>query len=767
MKAPQKISRTRLQVTLALFAGLRRRCAPRGVIRLRWLPGILLPIVAISVWALSAQAQSPDVASLTTPVNGASGIDPTYPVTFSWAPVSDALTYYLYVGTSVGAEDIYDSYEVQTTSLMVRLGPARTYYARLWTNTASGWYYTDSSFTTANGIASLITPANGTSGLDPLVQFTWCSIPDALTYYLYIGTSVGAQNVYGSGEVTVSSLSVTLSSSTTYYARLWTKKASGWYYTDTTFTTGTGIAHLTAPANGASNLGPSVQFTWNEVSDALSYYLYLGTSVGAQDVYGSGEVTATSTSVTLLPSATYYARLWTKKASGWYYSDSSFTAGTGIAHLINPTNGQSGINPVLPVQFSWNAVSDALKYYLYVGTSVGAKDVYDSSEVTVTSLGVNLLPSTTYYARLWTKKSSGWYYADCSFATGVTYARFTSPVNGAMGVDPFAPLAWTSVGDADSYGVFVGQNPNVHDLYIAAPLANWVTGKLPWGLQPNQTYYAQISTKKNGVWYTDQVTFQTAPPGVNPTDTTAFHNTIETLTAETPYMLRQDDTVVPGSVLYNDMLEVMEDPTKPGATCGDFAMALLDLFSQVHILARRRDVTFDSHETHVTVEYQDPFLAKWVVADPTFGIVYFDSQFQIGESADDINAWLRTGATGPISFQLVTSYGDQLARSYYLDPLTLYNNVIPMGADVVAQSTNPPLLTPQTFTAVAGVAGTYVFQFAIPSDTLTVSNAGNVQTITAVTADNWSAVVQLSSGWSVVGQVPNGAQVATPERILF
>ena len=51
-------------------------------------------------------------------------------------------------------------------------------------------------------------------------------------------------------------------------------------------------------------------FTWTAAPGATGYYLRLGTTAGANNIYGSGEITATSATVSNLPTngETIYAR---------------------------------------------------------------------------------------------------------------------------------------------------------------------------------------------------------------------------------------------------------------------------------------------------------------------------------------------------------------------------------------------------------------------------------------------------------------------------
>src|SRR5437870_2505883 len=365
----------------------------------------------------SAFTAGTGIAFLLYPQENATYIDPY--VTFRWTSLSEAQAFYLYVGTSVGAKDAYDSGSTNQTSLLVTSLSANTqYYVRLWTEISGIWKYVDSTFRTGTGIARLIQPQDNAVDVDPHLPFSWTAVADAQAYYLYVGSSMGAKDVYDSGHTLNTNGKVPgLRTGQKYYVRLWTEKASVWSYVDSTFYTGTGIARLIYPQDKATAVDPNLTLSWSTVPDAITYYLYVGTTLGGKDVGDGGETTVTSAAVTGLVSGTqYYVRLWTKKAGAWNYRDSTFQAGSGIARLSYPQDDAVNVDPYVP--FTWNAVPNVGAYYLYVGSTPGAKDVFNSGEVSNTSIPVwGLVPGQNYFARLWTKKNARWYISDTTFQT--------------------------------------------------------------------------------------------------------------------------------------------------------------------------------------------------------------------------------------------------------------------------------------------------------------------------------------------------------------
>ena len=308
-----------------------------------------------SIFTTGATGSLPSQASMISPANGATNVDPTAP--FTWTTAANAQGYYLYIGSAVGLKDIYGSggLSPSVTSITVSgLQGATTYYIRLWTEVNSCWCkYVDSTFTTgASGspptYATMISPANGATNVNPTSPFTWTAASSAQGYYLYIGSAVGLKDIYGSGGLGPSITSITVSNlqaTTTYYIRLWTEVNNCWCrYVDSTFTTGASAsprayATMITPANGATNVDPATSFTWTSVPNAQGYYVYVGSAVGLKDVYGSGALSPSVTSISvpgLQSSTTYYVRLWTESSNCWCKNvDSTFTTAN-----VAPSRGQ-------------------------------------------------------------------------------------------------------------------------------------------------------------------------------------------------------------------------------------------------------------------------------------------------------------------------------------------------------------------------------------------------------------------------------------------
>ena len=84
-------------------------------------------------------------------------------------------------------------------------------------------------------------------------------------------------------------------------------------------------AAMTSPTNGAT-LSTSQTFRWSAVSGVQQYYLYVGTSVGSNNMLGASMGTNTQVTLSGFPRTgqTVYVRLWTLAGGSWQYNDYTY-----------------------------------------------------------------------------------------------------------------------------------------------------------------------------------------------------------------------------------------------------------------------------------------------------------------------------------------------------------------------------------------------------------------------------------------------------------
>jgi len=172
-------------------------------------------------------------------------------------------------------------------------------------------------------------------------------------------------------------------------------------------------------------------------------------------------------------------------------------AQASIATLIAPAPGQGEIPASMT--FAWEAVDDVDAYYLYVGTGVGAKDLVDSGETSVTSRRVYGLPQgTIVYVRLWTKTKAIWRYNDYDFTVAVALTAQLLTPSPAAPSDPSTLFTWTAVRDAQAYYLYVGTKPGLKD--IVDSRETLATSRRVDGLPEGRIVYVRLWTKTKGVW---------------------------------------------------------------------------------------------------------------------------------------------------------------------------------------------------------------------------------------------------------------------------
>ena len=130
----------------------------------------------------------------------------------------------------------------------------------------------------------------------------------------------------------------------TLYVRLWSfvsvassTLSVGWHFNDYTYTafgTGSGgsgcsapaLATMSSPPPGTTLTGATASFSWSAGCDVTQYYLYVGSAMGTNDIYGQSQGTNTTVTVTNLPTngSTLYVRLWS------FVSDGAFGISTTI-----------------------------------------------------------------------------------------------------------------------------------------------------------------------------------------------------------------------------------------------------------------------------------------------------------------------------------------------------------------------------------------------------------------------------------------------------
>src|SRR4051812_35227475 len=165
------------------------------------------------------------------------------------------------------------------------------------------------------------------------------------------------------------------------------------------------------PSAGAQDVNTANAFRWTAVDGADTYYLYVGTTQGANDLVNSFGTLALSYVVPSLPTGqTLWARIWARVNGSWYSRDITFQVSLSPPILTYPTAGQ--VNVDASKDFTWSAVAGAEGYQLFVGTAPGKGDVVKSAALSSTSQSYKFYApfpaNQTLYARLYIKRNGEW-----------------------------------------------------------------------------------------------------------------------------------------------------------------------------------------------------------------------------------------------------------------------------------------------------------------------------------------------------------------------
>jgi hypothetical protein len=446
--------------------------------------------------------------ALLSPSGAVSSLTPT----FSWSLALSADHYEISIndlttGQSISNQHVTGTSFVPTTPLAQ--GHNYTWYVRpiSSTGTAGKW---------SSGFNFSISPMAGPSLIGPsglaagsqTPTFSWNPVLGATSYRLWVNNLTTGQS--GFPIVTVPGTSTNLAQLPDYgdtYA-WWVQGIDahgnyGPWSSSLTFS----LAPLGTPTligpSGAANL--PVTFTWNAVSGADHYDLWVNdTTTGQAHVIRQNQVTGTSfTTSALTPSHSY---TWYVAANTAANQEGFWSAPLTFTVVASPVPiGPSGnaVSAAGEPTFSWQSVSGAASYELWVTDNTTGQVALDTSGIS----GTTFTPSTplrlddniTWWVRV--TGAASW-----SAGTNFTLAPFaaptsTSPVGGIT--TRFATFAWSGLAGADHYDLWVnnlttGQNQVIREQNVLG--ASFTTGPLISGDTYQWWVRAMTSENQAGYW---------------------------------------------------------------------------------------------------------------------------------------------------------------------------------------------------------------------------------------------------------------------------
>ena len=268
-----------------------------------------------------------------------------------------------------------------------------------------------------------INPANGqhtSSAVTGTIQVTVNEIPWIATKTSSWITITGGTWGRGNGTVTYS-----MPANSSISSRSGTITLSGGGYdgggiirTFTITQSGSSSApSISSPAPGSTLTSSAVTFQWTSISGASQYFLYVGTSLGTNNLYSQNQGLNLSALVSSLPmnGNTLYVRLWWLVGDDWNYRDYTYATASshavpGAPALLSPAHGAHIAGSAST--FSWSAASGSpIRYHFQIGTVSSFSTVsFDSSTITERSLALKGFSNngTRYYWRVRAFNTSGW-----------------------------------------------------------------------------------------------------------------------------------------------------------------------------------------------------------------------------------------------------------------------------------------------------------------------------------------------------------------------
>ncbi|HUI92207.1 MAG TPA: SUMF1/EgtB/PvdO family nonheme iron enzyme [Chitinivibrionales bacterium] len=363
----------------------------------------------------------PAAPALVSPVGGSTG--QPLSLTFDWAKVSGAATYYIQVSTNALFTTVtFQDSTLTADSFPVRGLSANTVYrwrVRAKNAAGAGAWSSIVSFSTGTGLPPsapvLNSPANDTTNLSRKgIVLAWSTVTDAVSYEAQVsGDSLFSKYVVD--DSTLSSASKTIDSLPgsvlKYFWRVRSKNANGasawtsvWSFTISAAALPTPV--LSAPANGATFISSPVTLSWLIVPGAATYHVQVASDNLFSSLLRDDSALTSATTTVNFPPVPFlvYWRVQAQGAAGasawspvWiFYANGTLSA----PGLDAPANGTAGMP--LTAALSWSAVSGAANYHVQLSTSnLFTAPVADDSTLTTTTKTVSgLARGTTYYWRV-------------------------------------------------------------------------------------------------------------------------------------------------------------------------------------------------------------------------------------------------------------------------------------------------------------------------------------------------------------------------------
>lgn len=513
-------------------------------------------------WSFTIDTIGAAAPSLTSPTDGALLTVNTPQLT--WGTVAGANAYQVQVDDASSFNSLNFEYTTPSTTHATTTLVDGTYYWRVrsddtvgnWGDWSDVWSFTID--TTAPGIPTLSSPANGASVGYSTPLLEWNAVGDATEYQVQVaGTSAFTTPAFNQTTAGLSfDVPVPLGDGMYYWRVSARDEAGNWgswsdvwdFIVDATPPP---APTTPSPANGAS-VDYTPQLGWNAAAGASEYHVQVATS----DTFTTTFVDTTRDKLFViipltLGDGTYYWQVravddagnWGDWSAAWnFIVDTSALTGPSPPSYISPTDGSDTADTTPTLE--WNVAAAAAKYNVQVGDDVnGFTSPVVNEDTTDTNHTTTALSPGFYYWRVRTADSGdnwGTWGAVWSFTVPIpvpTAPTLISPADASSTADTTPTLDWDDVQFAEEYWVQIASS---YTFTTIVQSANTTESEYTATILTSATYYWRVkAVNKEDVWsdwsdpiwsFTISVALLGPPTLTAPADASSFTDTTPMLT---------------------------------------------------------------------------------------------------------------------------------------------------------------------------------------------------------------------------------------------
>ncbi|MWC31393.1 fibronectin type III domain-containing protein, partial [Paenibacillus sp. MMS18-CY102] len=417
--------------------------------------------------------------------------------TVTWASVTHATYYGVYIATSVNGTYQFVGNTTSTTKTITQLVNGTTYYVKVIASNENGSSsYSASVSVTVSGQIIISAPTNvQVVAGDTTATVTWASVTHATYYGVYIATSVNGTYQFVGNTTSTTKTITELVNGTTYYIKVVAsnEEGSGSYSASVSITVG-GQIIISAPTNVQVVAGDTTAtVTWNSVTHATYYGVYIATSVNGTYQFVGSTTSTTKTITELVNGTTYYVKVIAANNDGSssYSASVSITVGGQII-ISAPTNVQVVAGDTTAT-VTWASVAHATYYGVYIATSVNGTYQFVGNTTSTTKTITELVNGTTYYVKVIASNENGSssYSASVSVTISGQVALLAPHI--AKMEDGGIYLSWDQVAGATQYEVKRSETPGGPYTSIAIvqdePWPGYLDAEATSGANKYKSYY--------------------------------------------------------------------------------------------------------------------------------------------------------------------------------------------------------------------------------------------------------------------------------------